>query len=55
MKEENRDLFDQLKLLMTERRNPRSMHIDVASTEDILEIINTEDHLVPIAVRREIP
>ena len=31
------------------------MHIDDASTEEILQIINTEDHLVPVAVRREIP
>ena len=31
------------------------MHIDTASVREILEIINTEDHRVPIAVRREIP
>ena len=31
------------------------MHIDTASVRDILEIINTEDHKVPIAVRQEIP
>jgi len=31
------------------------MHIDTASVRDILEIINTEDHRVPIAVREEIP
>lgn len=48
-------LFEQLKTLATEQRNPNSMRIDTASTEEILEIINTEDHLVPIAVRRELP
>jgi len=48
-------LFHQLKSLTTEQRNPHSMHIDVAPVEEILNIINTEDHLVPIAVRREIP
>ena len=49
------DLFLQLKKLATEQRNPHSMHIDTASVREILEIINTEDHRVPIAVRREIP
>ncbi len=48
-------LFDQLKTLATEQRNPLSAQIDTASTMEILEIINTEDHLVPIAVRRELP
>lgn len=31
------------------------MEIDTASVRDILEIINTEDHKVPIAVREELP
>ncbi len=31
------------------------MQLDAASIEEALELINTEDHLVPIAVRREIP
>jgi N-acetylmuramic acid 6-phosphate etherase len=48
-------LFSELESLATEQRNERSMAIDTASVEEILEIINTEDHLVPIAVRREIP
>lgn len=48
-------LFDELHTLATEQRNPASTHIDTASTREILEIINTEDHLVPIAVRRELP
>ncbi len=48
-------LFDELKTLATEQRNPHSMQIDTAGTLEILEIINTEDHLVPIAVRRELP
>ncbi|MDX1548060.1 MAG: N-acetylmuramic acid 6-phosphate etherase [Rhodothermales bacterium] len=48
-------LFEELRVLATEQRNPASMRIDTASTSEILEIINTEDHLVPIAVRREIP
>jgi N-acetylmuramic acid 6-phosphate etherase len=47
-------LFEQLQSLATEQRNPHSTHIDTASTEEILRVINTEDHLVPIAVRREL-
>ena len=48
-------LFDELQSLATEQRNPRSEQIDTASIPEILEIINTEDHRVPIAVREEIP
>ena len=48
-------LFAELQALATEQRNPHSQHIDTASVRDILEIINTEDHRVPLAVRREIP
>ncbi|GAB5520539.1 MAG: N-acetylmuramic acid 6-phosphate etherase [Rhodothermales bacterium] len=48
-------LFDQIKSLATEQRNPNTEQIDVASIREALEILNTEDHLVPIAVRREIP
>lgn len=49
------DLFTELKGLATEQQNPNSMDIDTAPIRQILEIINTEDHLVPIAVRRELP
>jgi len=48
-------LFSQLTALATEQRNPRSTSIDTASIREILEIINTEDHRVPIAVREELP
>jgi len=48
-------LFEELQSLATEQRNPRSTHIDTASVEEILRVINTEDHRVPIAVRRELP
>lgn len=49
------ELFNQIQRLATEQRNPQSMEIDAASVRNILEIINTEDHKVPIAVRQEIP
>lgn len=48
-------LFNEIQNLATEQRNPRSTNIDAASVREILEIINTEDHRVPIAVREEIP
>ncbi|MEM6645403.1 MAG: N-acetylmuramic acid 6-phosphate etherase [Bacteroidota bacterium] len=48
-------LFDQIKALATEQRNPSTENIDTASVREALEILNTEDHLVPVAVRREIP
>ncbi len=52
---DNASLSDDLKTRTTEQRNPHSQHIDTASTHEILEIISTEDHRVPIAVRRELP
>ncbi|NWF50246.1 MAG: N-acetylmuramic acid 6-phosphate etherase [Ignavibacteriaceae bacterium] len=48
-------LFEQISKLTTEQRNPHSMKIDVASTPEILRIINQEDKLVPYAVERELP
>ncbi len=48
-------LFRELQSLTTETRNPRSMRIDAASTEEILRIINDEDARVAPAVRAELP
>lgn len=48
-------LFAQLHRLVTEQRNPRSMDIDIASTIDMLRIINAEDQDVPQAVAGELP
>ena len=48
-------IFSELERLATEQRNPRSMRIDLAPVEEILRIINEEDHLVAPAVQREIP
>lgn len=41
--------------LVTEKINIKSTNIDVCSTKEILEIINEEDKLAPLAVEREIP
>jgi len=51
----SRDVFDELKDLVTEARNPASKEIDGESTSEILRIINAEDKKVPLAVEKEIP
>ena len=48
-------VFDEIKDLITEQRNPRTMDIDARSVEDILHLINEEDKTVPYAVEKEIP
>ena len=48
-------LFDQLKQLSTEQRNPASMDVDARSVSEILSVINIEDMKVAPAVRTEIP
>ena len=40
---------------ITEARNPASRNLDLMSTQDILLLINTEDHTVPSAVTEVIP
>lgn len=53
--EGNKKVFDEIKNLLTEQRNPASMDIDSKSTLEILKIINDEDKKVPLAVEKEIP
>ena len=48
-------VFDEIKDLITEQQNPRTVDIDTRSTEEILRLINEEDKTVPYAVEREIP
>jgi N-acetylmuramic acid 6-phosphate etherase len=48
-------IFEELKLLTTERRNPRTRGIDLAGTAEILELMNAEDRTVADAVRAAIP
>ncbi len=52
---DTRALFDEVKALATEQRNPHSTNLDTLTSREIVELINTEDHLVPVAVRRELP
>jgi len=44
--------LNELKKLATEGRNPRSAHIDTASPEEIVRIINAEDKTVAEAVEK---
>ncbi len=49
------NVFDELKDLVTEARNPDSENIDCKSTDEILRIINTEDNKIPDIIEKEIP
>ena len=49
------NVFDEIKDLITEARNPASEDIDDKSTVEILKIINREDQKVPLVVEKEIP
>ncbi len=52
---DDRRVFDEVRGLVTEQRNPRSAEIDAVSIPDALRIINDEDATVAAAVRAEIP
>jgi N-acetylmuramic acid 6-phosphate etherase len=53
--QDSKNLFDQLKYLTTEQRNPASMEIDALPVQEILSIINAEDKKVALAVESQIP
>ena len=48
-------LFEEVKSLATEQRNPNSRNMDEMTTEEVLRLINSEDAKVAEAVRGEIP
>lgn len=47
-------VFEQIKDLVTEQRNPKTMDIDSGSTLKILRLINQEDKKVPSGVEKEL-
>jgi N-acetylmuramic acid 6-phosphate etherase len=51
---EGNELFEQLKSIATEQRNPASMDIDVKPIADIVRIINDEDKKVALAVETQL-
>jgi N-acetylmuramic acid 6-phosphate etherase len=48
-------VFQELAGLVTESRNPNSYDVDIMSTEEIVRLINHEDHKVAEAIAKEIP
>ncbi len=52
---ESKRLFEQLKDLSTEQRNPASMDIDARSSLEIVTLINDEDKRIALAVETQIP
>ena len=48
-------VFEEIKNLVTEARNPASDNIDSKTTEEILKIINHEDATIAAIVEKEIP
>lgn len=50
-----RELFEYLQNLVTESLNPESENLDQMAVSEILELINSEDATVALAVRKEIP
>ncbi|MGH8004653.1 MAG: N-acetylmuramic acid 6-phosphate etherase [Limisphaerales bacterium] len=51
----SKKVFNQLKKLITEKKNPRSALIDRFPTIEVLKIINAEDRKVPLAVAQKLP
>jgi N-acetylmuramic acid 6-phosphate etherase len=51
----SRKIFNEIKNLVTEARNPATFNIDSKSTLQILKLINAEDRKVPLAVEKQIP
>ncbi len=55
MSNRKQQIFEELRDLTTERRNPRTRGIDLASTLDIVTLMNAEDHMVADAVQLALP
>jgi len=49
------NIFNEIKDLVTEKRNPATAEIDSKTTEDILHLINNEDKKIPKIIKAEIP
>ena len=48
-------VFDEIKKLVTEQRNPTTMDIDTKSALEIVQLINAEDHKIAAVVKKELP
>ena len=43
MKKDPKEVYDEISRLLTEERNPDSMHIDEMSLKEVVQLINWED------------
>jgi len=48
-------LIEQLENIISEGRNPQTMDIDLLSTDQLLNSLNQQDQLVPLAVQQTLP
>lgn len=53
-KQNKQNLFDQLKKLDTEQRNPHTLEIDLADSKEIARLINQEDQQVALQVEKRL-
>ncbi|OBY51813.1 N-acetylmuramic acid 6-phosphate etherase [Haemophilus parainfluenzae] len=49
------NLLQTLSTLITEQRNPNSMHVDSLSALEIVQLMNKEDKQVPLAIEKYLP
>ena len=49
------NLLQTLSTLITEQRNPNSMHVDSLSALEIVQLMNKEDKQVPLAIEKCLP
>ena len=49
------NLLQTLSTLITEQRNPNSMHVDCLSVLEIVQLMNEEDKQVPLAIEKCLP
>ena len=49
------NLLQTLSTLITEQRNPKSMHVDSLSALEIVQLMNKEDKQVPLAIEKCLP
>jgi N-acetylmuramic acid 6-phosphate etherase len=48
-------VFDEIRKLVTEQRNPATMDIDTKTALEIVQLINAEDHRVAPIIKKELP
>ena len=49
------NLLNSLEKMLSEQRNPNTLHIDSLPSLDIVTLLNNEDKLVALAVEKNLP